>query len=132
MISFRVIQKVTCQGVEFGAGFSVAVKKGSENNDSFRFDEGKIQTETNNAGGILGGISNGMPLVLRVAVKPTPSISLSQSTIDLKSQENIEIKIRGRHDVCIVPRAVIVVESMIAVTICDMALQAGLLPKVIK
>jgi chorismate synthase len=120
------------KGVEFGAGFSVADLKGSENNDPFRIKGKKIVTETNKAGGILGGISNGMPLVLRIAIKPTPSIALSQLTVDLKSKENTEINIKGRHDACIVPRAVIVVESMMAVTICDMALQAGILPRVIK
>ena len=120
------------KGVEFGSGFSVAEKKGSENNDPFIFKNDKVVTDTNNAGGILGGISNGMPLVVRVAVKPTPSISQKQKTVDLKKRENAEIAVKGRHDVCIVPRAVIVVESMIAITLCDLALRAGLIERIIK
>ncbi len=120
------------KGVEFGAGFSVAEKKGSENNDPFIIKDNKVVTETNNAGGILGGISNGMPVVVRVAVKPTPSISQKQKTVDMKKMENTEISIKGRHDVCIVPRAVIVVESMMAVTLCDFALRAGLIERIIK
>jgi chorismate synthase len=121
------------KGVEFGAGFNVANMRGSENNDTYELgDRKQIVFTTNNAGGILGGISNGMPLVVKVAVKPTPSISQKQSTVDLKTMENAEISIKGRHDVCIVPRAVIVVESMIAVTLCDLALRAGILPRIIK
>lgn len=120
------------KGVEFGAGFSVAGKKGSENNDRFIVRDGKISTETNNAGGILGGISNGMPVVVRVAVKPTASIAKSQPTVDIKEMREANLAVRGRHDVCIVPRAVVVVEAMMAVTICDFALQAGLIPRVLK
>ncbi|MDP6633193.1 MAG: chorismate synthase [Dehalococcoidales bacterium] len=120
------------KGVEFGAGFSVAGKRGSENNDPFTMNNGKIVTTTNNAGGILGGMSNGMPIVLRVAVKPTPSISSSQETIDMKKREDASLEVRGRHDACIVPRAVPVVESMMAVTLCDLAMRAGLIPEVIK
>jgi len=120
------------KGVEFGAGFSVAGKKGSENNDPFTIKDGEIVTVTNNAGGILGGISNGMPVVVRVAVKPTASIAREQPTVDMKNMENSSISVRGRHDVCIVPRAVVVVEAMMAVVLCDFALRAGLIPRVIK
>ncbi len=120
------------KGVEFGAGFGVAGKKGLENNDPFRVENGKVVTSTNNAGGVLGGISNGMPVVVRVAVKPTPSISVTQDTVDLKTMENAELSVKGRHDTCIVPRAVAVVEAMMAVTICDFALRAGLIPGVLK
>ena len=120
------------KGVEFGSGFSVALKKGSENNDPFTVKDGKIVTVTNNAGGILGGISNGMPIVLRVAVKPTSSIARSQETVDLDTMEKATLAVKGRHDVCIVPRAVAVVESMMAVTLCDFALRAGLILGVIK
>ncbi|MDP2916625.1 MAG: chorismate synthase, partial [Dehalococcoidia bacterium] len=86
------------KGVEFGAGFGVAGKKGLENNDPFRVENGKVVTSTNNAGGVLGGISNGMPVVVRVAVKPTPSISVTQDTVDLKTMENAELSVKGRHD----------------------------------
>jgi chorismate synthase len=120
------------KGVEFGAGFSAASKKGSENNDPFVIKNGKIVTSTNNAGGILGGISNGMPLVVRVAVKPTASIATEQKTVDIDAMKETTIKAGGRHDVCIVPRAVPVVEAMMAVTLCDFAMRAGLIPGVLK
>ena len=120
------------KGVEFGAGFSAARMKGSENNDSFVVENDKIATPTNNAGGVLGGISNGMPVVVRVAVKPTPSISTEQTTADIKNMENTVIAVGGRHDACIVPRAVVAVEAMMAVTLCDFAMRAGIIPRVIK
>ncbi len=120
------------KGVEFGSGFSAVGKRGSENNDPFTIKEGKIVTVTNNAGGILGGISNGMPIVVRVAVKPTSSIAKSQETVDIKNVKNTTLSVKGRHDVCIVPRAVVVVESMMAVTLCDFAIRVGLIPRVIK
>jgi len=120
------------KGIEFGAGFSAARMKGSENNDSFAIENDKIATSTNNAGGILGGISNGMPVVVRVAVKPTPSIAIEQATADIKNMENTEISVGGRHDACIVPRAVVAVEAMMAVTLCDFAMRAGIIPRVIK
>jgi len=120
------------KGVEFGAGFSTAGKRGSENNDSFIIKNGKIVTVTNNAGGILGGISNGMPIVVRVAVKPTASIAKSQPTVDMEKMEEVGLAVKGRHDVCIVPRAVAVVEAMMAVTLGDFALRAGLIPRIIK
>lgn len=115
------------KGVEFGAGFSVAGKRGSENNDPFAVRDGRIVTLTNNAGGILGGISNGMPVVVRVAVKPTSSIGRSQETVDMKKMESSSLVVGGRHDVCIVPRAAVVVESMMAVGLCDLAMRAGLI-----
>jgi len=120
------------KGVEFGAGFSAARKKGSENNDPFMIRDGRVVTATNNAGGILGGISNGMPLVVRVAVKPVSSIAIEQETVDIKKMKNVKIKVGGRHDVCVVPRAVPVVEAMMAVTLCDFAMRACLIPRVIK
>ena len=120
------------KGVEFGAGFSAAQMRGSENNDPFTIRNGKIVTVTNNAGGILGGISNGMPIVVKVAVKPTPSIAKSQETVNIKDMERASLVVRGRHDICIVPRAVAAVESMMAVTLCDFAMRAGLIPRVIK
>lgn len=120
------------KGVEFGAGFTAARLKGSENNDPFTIEKGKIVTTTNNAGGILGGISNGMPIVARVAVKPTASITLEQSTVDIEKMKDTKIKVGGRHDVCIVPRAVPVVAAMMSVTLCDFAMRAGLIPGVLK
>ncbi len=119
------------KGVEFGDGFSVADMKGSENNDAFVVRDGKIVTATNHAGGVLGGLSSGMPLIVRVAVKPTPSISKEQRTVDLATLEETTITVGGRHDACIVPRAVAVVEAMMAVTLADFALRAGAVPRII-
>jgi chorismate synthase len=120
------------KGVEFGAGFAVALMKGSENNDPYVIHNGKVVTTLNNAGGILGGISTGMPLVARVAVKPVSSIAGEQSTVNMQKMKSDTIKVGGRHDVCIVPRAVVVVEAMMAITLCDFALRAGLIPGVLK
>ena len=120
------------KGIEFGAGFSTATTRGSQNNDPFIISNGRIETETNNSGGILGGISNGMPIVLRAVVKPTASIPRSQNTVNLESMENAVLEVRGRHDSCIVPRAVPVVEAMMAITVCDFAIRAGLIPRVIQ
>jgi chorismate synthase len=112
------------KGVEFGAGFSVSKLKGSENNDHYFVRNGKIVTKTNNSGGILGGMSNGMPVILRVAFKPTPSIAKEQRTVDLARMIETPIQVRGRHDTCIVPRAVPVVESIVALTLVDHILRA--------
>jgi chorismate synthase len=120
------------KGVEFGAGFDAARLKGSENNDPFMIRNGRIMTVTNNAGGVLGGISTGMPLVVRVAVKPPASIAIEQKTVDIQKLKETTIKVGGRHDVCIVPRAVPVVEAMMAITLCDFALRAGLMKRTIK
>lgn len=120
------------KGVEFGAGFAAASMKGSQNNDKFISESGKIITTTNNAGGISGGISNGMPITTRIAFKPTPSISRKQKSIELRKMAEVELAIKGRHDTCIVPRAVPVVEAMMAITLCDFALRAGLIKGVLK
>lgn len=120
------------KGVEFGAGFAATRLEGSDNNDPFLIRDGKVVTGTNNAGGILGGISNGMPLVVWVGFKPVPSIALEQDTVDIAKMENTKIKIEGRHDACIVPRAVPVVEAMMAVTLCDFALRAQIIPRIFK
>ncbi|MBN2239362.1 MAG: chorismate synthase [Dehalococcoidales bacterium] len=119
------------KGVEFGAGFSAADMKGSENNDPFSMENGQVVTTSNNAGGILGGISNGMPIVLSAVIKPTPSISKTQETVDLETMSNTTIEITGRHDACIVPRAVPVIEAMMAITLCDFAVRKGIIPEVI-
>jgi chorismate synthase len=119
------------KGVEFGAGFAVADMKGSENNDLYDIRDGKIVTRTNNAGGVLGGISTGMPVLVRVAVKPTASIARSQETVDIQKMAETNLTVTGRHDTCIVPRAVPGVEAMMVVTICDFALRAGLITRVL-
>jgi len=120
------------KGVGFGAGFEAASMKGSENNDQYALREGRIATLTNNAGGVLGGISTGMPIAVRVAFKPTPSISKRQKTVDLKPMKETEIKSKGRHDPCIVPRAVPVVEACLALVLADHAMRAGEIPRVME
>ena len=120
------------KGVEFGAGFKAAELKGSENNDAYQMRNGKIATLTNNAGGILGGISSGMPIIVRVAVKPTPSIAKEQKTVNLSKMENATIKVTGRHDPCVVPKAVPAAESALAIVLADHMIRAGFIPKVLK
>ena len=111
------------KGVEIGDGFAAADATGLSNNDSFCLDEeGKVAKRTNHAGGILGGMSDGSPLILRAAIKPTPSVSLPQSTVTRAGEETI-LTITGRHDRCIVPRAVVVVEAMIALVLADALLE---------
>jgi chorismate synthase len=119
------------KGVEFGAGFGAAKLTGSQNNDVFTVRRGKVITLTSNAGGILGGISSGTPVVVRVAVKPTPSIGRPQKTADIRSMRNAEIEMGGRHDACIVPRAVPVVTAMMAIVLADHALRAQFIKEVI-
>lgn len=110
------------KGVEFGAGFGAAKLRGSQNNDDFRMENGRVITASNHCGGILGGITNGMPVLFRVAVKPTPSISQLQQSVSLAEQENRGLVIKGRHDPCIVPRAVPVVEAAAAIALFDLML----------
>lgn len=119
------------KGVEFGAGFEAARLKGSENNDPYLIRDGKILTLTNNAGGILGGLSSGMPILVRVAIKPTPSISKEQKTVNLSKMEERLIRVKGRHDPCVVPKAVPVIESAVAIVLVDHMLRAGFIPKVL-
>jgi chorismate synthase len=119
------------KGVEFGAGFEAARMKGSENNDQYVMQDGEVKTMTNNAGGILGGMSSGMPIVVRVAIKPTPSISKEQKTVDLLEMTDTTIEVKGRHDPCIVPKAVPVVEASVALVLVDQLIRAGLIPKVL-
>ncbi len=107
------------KGLEFGAGFASAKLTGSENNDAFISTDGKIETVTNRHGGILGGISSGMPLIFRAAIKPTPSIARVQQSVDLRSGESVELTIGGRHDPCIVPRAIPCIEAAAAIAIYD-------------
>lgn len=108
------------KGVEFGKGFEAASLRGSENNDPYVIENGEIKTATNNAGGILGGITNGAPIVVRVAVKPTPSIAKEQDTVSLSRGEAAKLVVKGRHDPCIAQRAVPVVEAVTATVILDM------------
>ena len=110
------------KGIEFGQGFASAKLRGSENNDPFEVRDGKIVTKTNNCGGILGGMTNGMPLIFRAAMKPTPSIGLEQDSVSLSRMENVKLTIKGRHDPCVVPRAVPVFEAACALAITDMLL----------
>ena len=107
------------KGIEFGLGFDLAKMKGSNANDAFYYDNGIVKTKTNNNGGINGGIANGMPITFRVVIKPTPSIAKEQDTINLVTKENVKIKIEGRHDSCITPRAVPVIEAISAIAIFD-------------
>ena len=119
-ISSAVFGIPAIRGIEFGNGFSSASLYGSENNDPFCFDDdGNVKTVTNHAGGLLGGISNGMPLVFRVAVKPTPSIAQEQQSISLSQKQETKLCIQGRHDPCIVQRAVPTIEAAAAISILD-------------
>lgn len=111
------------KGIEFGAGFSAAGLRGSENNDAYTVKDGKIITESNNCGGILGGITNGMPLVFRAAFKPTPSIAMEQRSVNMETMEQVSLRVGGRHDPCIVPRAVPCVEAAAAIAVYDALLQ---------
>lgn len=111
------------KGAEFGAGFSIARLRGSEANDQFVVRNGQVKTLTNNNGGIQGGLSNGMPLIFRTAFKPTPSIGRKQKTVDLAKLEEVEICIQGRHDPCIVPRALPVVEAVTAFALLDLMIE---------
>lgn len=117
------------KGVEIGAGFSIARMRGSQANDQFVIDgrSGRIVTRTNNSGGILGGISSGMPIVARIAVKPTSSIGKPQKTVDLKTRRPATLKIRGKHDPCLCPRIVPVAEAMLAIVLADHMLRAGMI-----
>lgn len=118
-ISKAVFGIPAIKGIEFGAGFGVALMTGSKNNDPFYAEDGEVKTKTNNCGGILGGITNGMPLTFKVAVKPTPSIAIEQDSVNLATMENAKLVVEGRHDPCIVPRAVPCVEAVAALAIYD-------------
>ena len=118
-ISSLVYSVPAVKGVEFGSGFKMSTMLGSNANDNLRYKGDKVVFTSNNNGGINGGISNGEQITLRVAVKPTPSISVKQQTVDLVNKENCDIVIEGRHDACIVPRAVPCIESAVIIAICD-------------
>ena len=115
------------KGIEFGAGFSASEMRGSENNDEFYYDGDTVKTRTNNHGGILGGISSGMPVIFRTAFKPTPSIAREQKTVDLKEKHDATLSIKGRHDPCVALRAVPVVEAAAALAVINIMSDAGML-----
>ncbi len=108
------------KGVSFGAGFDLAAMRGSEANDACVLEEGRIRTATNHAGGVNGGVSNGMPIIVRCAFRPTPSIAQPQRTVSLREMKETELRIQGRHDPCILPRAVPVVEAMCAIGLTEL------------
>lgn len=112
------------KGIEFGRGFDYALGRGSEMNDCFGIDNGKVVTLSNNNGGVLGGITSGMPIVFSVAMKPTPSIYKTQKSVDIRSMTEKELSIKGRHDPCVAIRAIPVIEAVTALTVCDMYLEA--------
>jgi chorismate synthase len=120
------------KGVEFGAGFGAAELTGSQNNDAFLLKGGKVVTATENAGGILGGLSSGMPIMIRIAIKPTPSITKEQRTVNLSSMEETAVTVKGRHDPCVVPKAVPAIEAAVAVTLADHLIRSSYIPKVLK
>lgn len=120
------------KGVEFGDGFAAARSLGSENNDAYEIKDGKVTTKTNHAGGVLGGLSTGMPLIVRVAFKPVASIAKPQQTINLQTGEAVMLKTEGRFDPCPVPRAILLVEAAMAIVLTDLALWGQYLPRVFK
>ena len=120
------------KGVEFGAGFKSSRLRGSENNDQYEIKEGKILTLTNNSGGVLGGMSTGMPLLVRVAFKPPSSIAKAQKTVDLSRMEEASLAVKGRHDPCVVPKAVPVVQAMVAIGLVDLMIRGGMIARVLK
>ena len=122
----RILMNIgAVKGVEIGLGFDVANKSASEINDEYYIEDNTVKTKTNNSGGIIGGMSNGMPIISRIAVKPTPSISKCQDSINLEKMENKKIEIKGRHDPCICPRVTIVAESSTAIILADHMIRSG-------
>ena len=130
-ISKAIFSIPAVKGVEFGSGFAGSERFGSENNDPFIIKNGKISTKTNNSGGILGGISNGMPIVFRVAFKPASSIAKYQDTVNVKTKKNIKLQVGGRHDPCGVPRAPPGVDSLVSLILADHALLSALIKPVL-
>lgn len=122
-LSHMIFSIPAVKGIEFGAGFNITEMRGSKANDLYHVQNSKIFTQSNNNGGITGGITNGMPIIFRTAIKPTPSISITQKTVNVSSMENTDLNISGRHDPCIVPRALPVVEGAAALVILDLILE---------
>lgn len=126
VLAHAIFSVPAVKGVEFGGGFSLAHQRGSNANDPFRMQDGKVVTESNHCGGILGGISNGMPIIFRTAIKPTPSIFKTQNTVNFKTETDTELNLQGRHDPAIVHRARVVLDSVTALVLCDqLALRFG-------
>ena len=122
----RILMNIgAVKGVEIGLGFDVANHTGSQINDEYQIIDDEVTTKTNNSGGIIGGMSNGMPIVSRIAVKPTPSISKCQDSVNLEKMENEKIEIKGRHDPCICPRVTVVAESSTAIVLADHMIRSG-------
>ncbi len=119
----------TVKGVEFGEGFAITDLRGSQSNDLFEKRGGRVVTRTNRAGGLLGGISSGMPVVMRAAFKPASSIRKEQETVELKSGRRAKVRVQGRHDPCVVPRAVPIVEAMVGLVLADHGLRSGFIPR---
>ena len=124
-ISKAIFSIPAVKGIEFGSGFAGSERFGSQNNDAYTYKNGKVITSSNNSGGILGGISNGMPIIFRVAFKPASSIAKMQNSIDIKKKSKIKMQVGGRHDPCVVPRAPPVVDSWVSLTLADYALLSG-------
>lgn len=122
-LSHMIFSIPAVKGLEFGLGFDISKLNGSSANDQYYVEDGKIHAKTNNNGGLLGGITNGMPIIFRTALKPTPSIYIEQQTINVNNMENVNLQIEGRHDPCIVPRALPVIEGATALVILDLILQ---------
>jgi len=120
------------KGVEFGSGFDAARSMGSLNNDPLTIERGKVQFKTNRAGGILGGLSTGREIVVQVAFKPTPSIRRKQTTVSLTSGKETDLELSGRHDPCVVPKAVPVVEAVVSMVLADFMIRSEAIPKVLK
>lgn len=125
-ISAAVFGIPAIKGISFGSGFAGSRLRGSQNNDAFIMQGDTVRTQTNNHGGILGGITSGMPILFQAAVKPTPSIAIEQDSISLSQRKNVKLSIQGRHDPCIVPRAVPCVEAAAAIALCDTLLESKL------
>lgn len=119
VISAAVFGVPAVKGIEFGSGFAGSHMTGSQNNDEFYYEGDTVKTRTNNHGGILGGITSGMPIIFRAALKPTPSISAEQNTVDLQNKTNTVLSVKGRHDPCVVPRAVSVIEAAAAIAVMN-------------
>ncbi|MHA1729519.1 MAG: chorismate synthase, partial [Promethearchaeota archaeon] len=132
MLSAGIFSIPAVRGIEFGLGFKATEITGLQHNDAYIIEKGKISTKTNNSGGIIGGISIGMPIRFNVAIKPTASIGIEQDTINIQKKSKAKLRIEGKHDPCIVPRAVPVVESIVAVVLTDILIGTGKIPQIIQ